>query len=485
MNEDQNTEWKESWRDEFLKALCGFANAEGGTLVIGRDDAGRPVGVRNAAKLLEDLPNKARDVLGIMVDVRLRRSEGKQLVEVRVEPYPGPISCRGEYYQRSGSTTQMLKGAALDRFLLRRYGRTWDGFPMPGVALRNLSKPAFETFRQLAKQSRRMDATQLKGTDASLLEKLNLMEGKYLKRAALLLFHPDPEKFVTGAYVKIGYFRTDTDLVHHDEVHGDLFTQARMTVEILQAKYLKAAISYRGIDRIESLPMPEDALREVLLNALIHRDYAVGAPIQIRVYPDKLRIWNPGHLPDGWTVDKLLSAHSSKPFNPEIAGAFFRAGEIEAWGRGIQRIFSACKDAGTPEPRIEYEAGDLWFEFPYPKTYLTALAAESDARGGDKGGETRVKTRVKTREKTREKILSLIGQNPEIAMHEVARSLGITTKGVEWQVRELKKSGHLQRIGPAKGGQWKVIAKPASPPIATRAAALDELAAEGQRLKLE
>lgn len=85
----------------------------------------------------------------------------------------------------------------------------------------------------------------------------------------------------------------------------------------------------------------------------------------------------------GWTVAKLLGAHSSKPYNPQIAGAFFRAGEVEAWGRGIQRIFSACKDAGTPEPRIEYEAGDLWFEFPFSESYLTALAAETDHQGGN------------------------------------------------------------------------------------------------------
>ena len=95
-------------------------------------------------------------------------------------------------------------------------------------------------------------------------------------------------------------------------------------MEILLAKYLNAAISYHGINRIESLPVPEDALREVLLNALIHRDYAVGT--LIRVYPDRLRIWNPGHLPEGWTIAKLLRAHSSQPFNPGIAGAFFRAG---------------------------------------------------------------------------------------------------------------------------------------------------------------
>lgn len=417
MNEDQTTEWKETWKDDFLKVLCGFANAEGGTLTIGRDDAGNPVGVRNAAKLLEDLPNKVRDVLGIMVEVRLRLVEGKQLVEVRAEPYPGPISCRGEYYQRSGSTTQMLKGAALDRFLLRRYGRTWDGFPMPGVGLRHLSKPAFETFRQLAKQSRRMDAAGLKGTNAGLLEKLNLMEGKYLKRAALLLFHPDPEKFVTGAFVKIGFFRTDTDLVHHDEVHGDLFTQARMTVEILLAKYLKAAISYRGIDRIESLPMPEDALREVLLNALIHRDYAVGAPIQIRVYPDKLRIWNPSHLPDGWTVGKLLAAHLPNPSTRRLpmrssAPVRLRPGAVASSASSAPATRRELPPHASSIPLVICGSS---FRFqkaiwpPWPQRQIT------------RGGETREKATEQVTEQVR-RLLPLLAEQP-LSAQELMTSL--------------------------------------------------------------
>ena len=115
MKENQNAEWKEVWRDEYLKWICGFANAEGGVLQIGRNDQGVVVGVPNAAKLLEDTPNKVRDVLGIMVDVRLVRQAGKELVEIRVHPYPSPISYKGEYFYRSGSTKQELKGAALER----------------------------------------------------------------------------------------------------------------------------------------------------------------------------------------------------------------------------------------------------------------------------------------------------------------------------------------------------------------------------------
>jgi ATP-dependent DNA helicase RecG len=152
-------------------------------------------------------------------------------------------------------------------------------------------------------------------------------------------------------------------------------------MEILTTKYLKAAISYQGIQRIESLPVPEPALREAILNAIIHRDYAVGAPIQIRVYPDKLAIWNPGELPEGWTMKKLFGHHSSKPYNPLVANAFFRAGEIESWGRGIERILDACREAGAPEPLLEFDARDVWVTFPFPSEYLTIVEPTSQARG--------------------------------------------------------------------------------------------------------
>ena len=116
-------------------AGCGFANAEGGTLVIGRNDRGEAVGVANAARLLEEIPNKVRDVLGILVGVNLLVEDGKDLLEIRVEPYPSPISYRGEYHLRSGSTKQELKGAALSHFLLKKQGLHWDGVCKRAAAL--------------------------------------------------------------------------------------------------------------------------------------------------------------------------------------------------------------------------------------------------------------------------------------------------------------------------------------------------------------
>ena len=207
MNENQNIEWKRSWRDEYLKWICGFANAQGGVLEIGRNDQGKVVGVKNVLQLLEDIPNKVQALLGIVVEVNLKSEGGAEYLEIVVDPHPNPISYKGEFHYRSGSTRQMLRGAALSRFLLQKYGRTWDDVPMPGVGLKDLDKRTLESFRRRAADSERLSQDILDESDAGVIEKLRLREGEYLKRAAVLLFHPAPGLFVREAYVKIGYFR--------------------------------------------------------------------------------------------------------------------------------------------------------------------------------------------------------------------------------------------------------------------------------------
>ncbi len=415
-------------------------------MVIGRNDKGVVTGLVDASKLLEDIPNKVRDILGIMVDVNLRGEAGQETLEIAVEPYPYPVSYKGAYHYRSGSTKQELKGAALDRFLLRKQGRHWDGVPVPNVATKDLSQPVINAFRKLARESRRLDAAMLRESATGLMEKLHLLEGSYLKRAALLLFHPDPEYFVTGAFVKIGFFRTNTELLYQDEIHGDLFTQADQTVNLMITKYLKAGISYRGIKRVERLPIPEAALREAVLNAIVHKDYASGIPIQISIYDDKLMIWNPGELPLNWTVDRLLRKHASKPFNPDVANAFFRAGKIEAWGRGIERIFEACKTAGTPKPQLRYEPSGLWVAFPFPKE-STKLHDQTGLgeKLGEKLGETR------------DTIIKAMRNDPKITTKKLAGILGISTTAVDKNIQYLKTHGYLKRVGPAKGGHWEVL----------------------------
>ena len=380
MPENQNIEWKESWKDEYLKWICGFANASGGKIIIGKNDLGKVVGLKGSKKLLEEIPNKTRDILGIIVDVNLHQTKEGDFIEIIVEDYPYPVNYKGQYHYRSGSTKQELKGAALDKFLLQKKGIRWDGVPIPKVTIDDLKNETFEIFRKKAIKAQRIDDDVLNDDNENLLENLKLLEDKYLKRAAILLFHPNPDKFVTGAYIKIGYFESDDELKYQDEIQGNIFEQLEQSIDLLFTKYIKSSISYEGLNRVEKYEYPKDAVREALLNAVSHKDYSGGVPIQISVYPDKLIFWNEGQLPDDWTIEKLLEKHPSKPFNPDIANALFRSGYIESWGRGIRKMINECILFGIPKPKLFYDMSGFWVEFSkgtYNEKHLKSLGLNS------------------------------------------------------------------------------------------------------------
>ena len=355
--EDQQTEWKETWRDDYLKWVCGFANAEGGRLIIGKTDRGLAVGVANARELLENLPNKIRDTMGILVEINFRLEQDTPLIEIHVPAYPNPISYKGKFYFRSGSTLQELNGNGLQRFLMRKQGIRWDSVPVPQAHLDELDPLAFKRFREWAQRAQRLDSEALKLNNTELLDKLRLLDEGKLKRAAVLLFHPEPDRYISGATIKMGYFSDLDEVVYQDEIQGPLVLQVEQAMQALRLKYLRGWISYEGLQRIETYPVPLEALREALLNAVIHKDYSSSTPIQLRIYNHQVRLANTGQLPENWTVEKLLSAHNSQPYNPDIAYCFFRAGQIERWGQGITKILRLCQQAGLPSPLYEFDSG--------------------------------------------------------------------------------------------------------------------------------
>ncbi|HEX4372861.1 MAG TPA: ATP-binding protein, partial [Puia sp.] len=176
-------------------------------------------------------------------------------------------------------------------------------------------------------------------------------------------------------YFKIGRFgNSDTDLKFQDVIKGNIFDMADKVLEILRSKYLTSPIHYEGLLRKEELEYPEVALREAILNAIVHKDYT-GEMIQMSVYDDKIMLWNPGSIPED-IKEKLKDKHPSRPRNKNIAEVFFAAGYIEVWGRGILKMIEACKKVGLPEPEIKEESGGVWVTFfrdIYTEEYLFKL----------------------------------------------------------------------------------------------------------------
>ncbi len=279
MPEQQNIEWKQSWRDEYLKWICGFANAKGGKLFIGMNDDGKVVGIEDYKRLLDDIPNKIQNHLGIICDVNLHKKDELYYIEIDVKANENPISYQGKYHYRSGSTKQELKGSSLNEFLLKKVGKTWEEAIEKDASFEAISIEAVEEFKKEATNSQRYPLAKDEKDYKKLFLNLRLFKENALKRSALILFGKDPRSYLINSYIKIGKFgNSDTELLFQDVVESNAFQLADKTIEILEKKYFKKLISYEGINRVEKSEYPRNAVRECLLNAIIHKNY-FGPPI--------------------------------------------------------------------------------------------------------------------------------------------------------------------------------------------------------------
>ena len=359
MPEQQNIECKQSRHDDYLKWVCGFSNTQGGLIFIGKEDNGNVVGVDDYKKLMEDLPNKIRNTMGISAEVNLHQEKKKYFIEIVTHPYTVPLSLRGKYYYRSGSTKHELIGASLNEFLLKKSGKTWDDVIEPDATIDDIDEQSIKLYLSAAEKSGRLPEHEGLSTK-DLLEKLRLSKNGQLKRAAIVLFGKDPRKFYPNMFVKLGRFgKDDADLVFQETEEGNLFSLLQGILNQLSHKFLIRKVEFSGMNRIEKSEYPIAALREIILNALVHRSY-MGAPIQIRVYDNKINFWNEGTLPEGLTFEALKGFHTSQPRNILLADVCFMGGFIDSWGRGTLKIYDTCKEAELPEPEIkEFQGGFL------------------------------------------------------------------------------------------------------------------------------
>ena len=452
--ENQNIEYKESWRDEYLKWVCGFANAQGGKLCIGVNDSGTVCGVENAHRLSEDIPNKIVTLLGVVADVNVLSQEGKDYIEIEVEPSNVPISYRGKYYYRSGSTMQELNGVALQQFILKKMAHSWDDMVHERATVDDIDREAIDFFLQKGIQAGRINPSEANAPTTTVLQNLGLMDKNgLLKNAALLLFAKNPRQFFTGTEFKIGRFHSNmADLISQEMIEGSIIQMADRVVMMLKDKFLTMPIHYEGLQRIESLEVPEDALREILYNAICHKDY-FGPQIQMRIWDHHVEIWNDGELPAAITPENIENAHASYPRNKNVAFAFYKAGFIESWGRGWQKICDGFQAAGLPKPIIESKQGGVLVTFQRNNVNLKMTDGTNI---DDKNGvsESTLKSTLKS---TPKRIVELIEENPNITIDNVAELLQMNRRGILKHFKNLQQKGIIRRVGPDKGGHWELL----------------------------
>jgi len=350
-----DVEFKESADRTFFESICSLANAWGGVVVLGVDKHGAIVGVPPTSEYLDKVTNQIVSLLSIHPKIEVVDSEGKRAVVVTVDASPDVlISYRGKYWERVGATDRRMSQARLRERLIRT--KTWDALPTE-YPIDEIDDGAISRFIKEAVTKERLPRESVSENYEMLLEKLNLLVDGKLTNGALLLFGKNPQKYYVNLRIRLGRFKTATEIIDDQWADGNVFHQLERALTILQ-QYVSVRYRIETIEREDVREYPFLALREAVVNALMHRDYFnIANFIQINAYDDHLWISNPGGLPDGLTVEDLKRDHKSIGRNPLIARVLRLAGYAEEYGTGTLRMLEEMKKAGLPEPEFKEEMG--------------------------------------------------------------------------------------------------------------------------------
>lgn len=468
MGEKHIIEYKRQWDDEWLKWLCGFANADGGTLYIGITDKQHIFGVENSKKLMEDIPNKIVSKLGIYPDVRLLEEDGKEIIEIEVAPSQESVLLDGVLYKRVGATNQIVKGQALKDFYARKLNATWDSRVIRGATVDDIDPEAIKYFLRKGIDKGRLPKESVDDPVEKVLKNLEVMtDDDELTLAALLLFGKNPQHYCLNARIKIGRFgHSQAALMNQDLIDGDLIRMADRVMEALDAKYLIRPIHYEGMQRREPMELPEEGLREILYNLEIHKDYN-GPDSLIRVFDDRITFWNQGSLPAGITPESIFRPHDSQPRNRLIANAFYMAGFVEAWGRGYELITEAFTKEGLEVPTIEEEFGGVRVIVKREIFYGIQQGGRVDPKTGRliKAGDTKNVTNDVTKKLTERQRVILemlpfgdienVTKNERVTTALLAGRFGKDPRTIKRDMKVLQDLGIVTHVGPSNGGYWK------------------------------
>ena len=440
--EGLTVEFKEHFTPRIDEDMVAFANTKGGVILLGVRD-NRTV---NGEKLTNDLKARINSVARNCNPPILPRIKQLQNI-IAIEVPQGeekPYNCSSGYFRRLDGTTQKMSNHELRTMFQEHEKISFEEKTNRSVSWKDISREKIRNFLKEADISMRKIISQ------NILTSLSLVQKGRITNAGALMFASRVDKFIPHAESIFAAFKgTDkTNIYDRHDVKDDLLIQFNEAVAFLK-KHLNVRSEIRGFDRSDIYEIPLDALREAVVNAIVHRNYTInGTSIYVRIFDDRVEIENPGGLPNG--ITKRDFAKSSVRRNPIIADLFNRMGKVERMGSGIDRMRNLMRDAGLKEPVFEM---DEFFRVTFYRDPRYSLKADSF----EKVRATSEKTRGNTREKTREKIIRSLKANPEITMERLAEIVGISSKGVEWQINKLKEDGVIRRIGPAKGGHWEIV----------------------------
>ena len=431
--EGYNLEFKENYSRNIGREICAFANASGGKIIIGISDKGQKTGFKISNRIKSEIQDTARksdppikiDIGNIDTDI---------LIINVFEGEEKPCSYGGKFFIREGPNTQQLAREEIRTFFQKEGRILFDEMLNKNFNIKkDFDNSKYNKF--LAKAGISKVANR-----KIVLGNLGLLKDESMKNAGILLFAKNTTKFFMNATITCCIFKGESkvEILDRKEFDSDICSNYESTILYLQ-KNLKTRYFIKNAGpRKEVLEIPEEVLREAILNAILHRDYfEKGACIMVEIYSDRLEISNPGGLVAGLKPKDFGKKSLSR--NPLLFGLVHRMGLVEKVGSGIERMRLAMRNVDLKEPNFEFG------------TFFTIMLKRPVWEEG-----LIQKTPRKHPENT-QKIINAILEKPTITRKELAGKLGLSQDSIKHHMLILKKKGILKRIGPDKGGYWKIM----------------------------
>ncbi|MEA2004040.1 MAG: helix-turn-helix domain-containing protein [archaeon] len=444
--ESQSLEFKESLKlkDEIGETVSAFSNLDGGAVIIGVSDRGEVLGVDIGKNTLEEFANyiKRNTDPQIFPSVKIDEVDEKNVVMIEVkEDTEKPVFFKNHAHKRVGKTNQRISSSEL-RKLAKESGRRvyWDERVYEGADPEDIDGDKVRQFLRKAKYARRLEID----PDISVkeaLERLSLIKEEKLTNAAILLFGKNPQRYFLQTEVRCARFKGTEAIKPFIDMKvfgGDIIEQANKALNfVLEHTLLSAWLVPGKVEREERNEYPSDAIREAIVNAICHRDYESTGNVQVRIFDDRIEVWNPGSLPEGWTVEKLKEKHESIPKNPLIADQFFLIKFIEKWGTGTIEMVRRCVEWGLPEPEFEFTGTSLIVTFR--KTELTDEFL-----------------RIFGLNERQIKIVKCLKEREFVTSSEYEKMFGITDRQARIDLSQLVSQGLISKVGKARLTKYRL-----------------------------
>ena len=437
--ESSTVEFKSSFNQELVEAVGAFANKRGGIIVVGLKSSDRVTGLQLAdeslQKWLNEIKSKTEPVQ--VPDIESFKYKGKTLVAITVKESPfKPVAVQGRYFIRHENSVHAMSPTEIGDCTLRTQNSSWDFVLDDSSSLDDISlKKVMQSILRI-----NMRGYHISKDPLDFLRKNRLLRDGKLTFAAEMLFAKD---WHMNTAVQMGFFQSPTIIKDRGETHSDLVSQVEEIYEFVK-KHINCQVVIS--DKLENdlvWDYPLKAIREIILNMIVHRDYHSPSESCIKVFEDHIEFFNPGRLMDGLTTDDLNSGnYLSTLRNKAIANHFNMLGEIEKYGSGVSRVIGLFQEADLPVPAIEEICGGI-------------RVTVRKANGKDTEKDTEKNTEKIT--DNQRKILASITHDPQASQEKIAQTVGINRANVAKNLKKLVEMGLVKRVGPDKGGHWEVL----------------------------